>query len=201
LFICIYKSGRTERLITDETVPPPSTALPPAWPHRMSPSTPPATFIRLYLPPMLAGTDAGVKLPVIVYFHGGGFMVESAASVRYHRYHNALAARGGAVLVSVDYCRVSEYQLPAAYDDSWAALRWAVAACCCGGGSAPIVTTPEPWVAEHEDPTRVFLAGIAQAPTSHTMSPCAPPPPPTRGSRRSEACCWQKPTIRATKNQ
>ncbi|TKV94260.1 hypothetical protein SEVIR_9G282151v4 [Setaria viridis] len=51
--------------------------------------------VRLYLPPAAAGG----KLPVVMYFHGGGFMVESAASVRYHRYLNTLAARAGAVAV------------------------------------------------------------------------------------------------------
>ncbi|RCV20718.1 hypothetical protein SETIT_4G079600v2 [Setaria italica] len=155
-FIRLYKSGRIERLIVDDTVP---ASLHDATTGVASKDVTidPANnvSVRLYLPPAAAG--AGGKLPVVVYFHGGGFMVESAASVSYHRYLNALAARAGAVAVSVDYRRVPEHRLPAAYDDSWAALAWAVAAVC--GGSAPGGTTPEPWLAEHGDPTRVFLAG------------------------------------------
>ncbi|CAO1947692.1 unnamed protein product [Urochloa humidicola] len=108
--------------------------------------------VRLYLPP-IAAAGAAAKLPVVVYFHGGGFMVESADSAPYHRYLNALTARAGAVVVSVDYRRVPEHRLPAAYDDSWAALSWTLAA--ARGSASP----PEPWLAEHGDPARVFLAG------------------------------------------
>ncbi|KAG2605525.1 tuliposide A-converting enzyme 1, chloroplastic-like [Panicum virgatum] len=152
-FIRFYKSGRVERLIDNGTVP--------ASLHdaatgvsskdvAIDPGT--GVSVRLYLPPT---AGAGAKLPTVVYFHGGGFMVESADSVPYHRYLNALAARAGAVAVSVDR-RVPEHRLPAAYDDSWAALAWAVAAAACGSAPEP---EPEPWLAEHGDPARVFLAG------------------------------------------
>ncbi|CAL5037480.1 unnamed protein product [Urochloa decumbens] len=149
-FIRLYKSGRVERLIVNDAVP--------ASLHDASGvaskdvTIDPATnvSVRLYLPPIAAAA----KLPVVVYFHGGGFMVESADSAPYHRYLNALAARAGAVVVSVDYRRVPEHRLPAAYDDSWAALLWTLAAAARGSASPP-----EPWLAEHGDPTRVFLAG------------------------------------------
>jgi acetyl esterase/lipase len=48
---------------------------------------------------------------------------------------------------------VPEHPLPAAYDDCWAALAWAVAGC------APATAGPEPWLAAHGDASRVFLAG------------------------------------------
>ncbi|CAN6221784.1 unnamed protein product [Urochloa humidicola] len=151
-FIRLYKSGRVERLIVNESLP--------ASLHDASGvaskdvTINPATnvSVRLYLPP-IAAAGAAAKLPVVVYFHGGGFMVESADSAPYHRYLNALAARAGAVVVSVDYRRVPEHRLPAAYDDSWTALSWTLAA--ARGSASP----PEPWLAEHGDPARVFLAG------------------------------------------
>ncbi|CAL5051791.1 unnamed protein product [Urochloa decumbens] len=151
-FIRLYKSGRVERLIVNDAVP--------ASLHDASGvaskdvTIDPATnvSVRLYLPPIAAAAASG-KLPVVVYFHGGGFMVESADSAPYHRYLNALAACAGAVVVSVDYRRVPEHRLPAAYDDSSAALAWTLAA--ARGSASP----PEPWLAEHGDPTRVFLAG------------------------------------------
>ncbi|XP_066371005.1 probable carboxylesterase 12 isoform X2 [Miscanthus floridulus] len=154
-FIRLYKSGRVERLIGNDTVPASlddgtSTGGVASKDVTVDPAT--NLSVRLYLP--TADGAAGEKLPIVVYFHGGGFMVESAGSAKYHRYLNAFVARAGAIAVSVDYRRVPEHRLPAAYDDSWAALTWAVGAACGGTGSEP-----EPWLAEHGDPFRVFLAG------------------------------------------
>ncbi|XP_062233284.1 tuliposide A-converting enzyme 1, chloroplastic-like [Phragmites australis] len=144
-FIRIYKSGRVERLIGSDTVPASLDAA--TGVASKDVTIDPATnlSVRLYLP---TAVGAGAKLPVVVYFHGGGFMVESATSVTYHHYLNTLAARAGAVAVSVDYRRVPEHRLPAAYNDSLAALAWAVAAC----GSTPRGPA-------HGDASRVFLSG------------------------------------------
>ena len=63
--------------------------------------------------------------PVVVYFHGGGFVVDSVASPAYHRYLNSVASKAGVLAVSVNYRLAPEHPLPAAYDDSWAALSGA----------------------------------------------------------------------------
>uniref|UniRef100_A0ACD5YNA4 Uncharacterized protein n=1 Tax=Avena sativa TaxID=4498 RepID=A0ACD5YNA4_AVESA len=96
---------------------------------------------RIYLPP-----SAAAKLPVIVYVHGGGFVAESAASPNGHRFLNRLAAACPAVAVSVEYRLAPEHPLPAAYDDCAAALRW-------------VLSGADPWIAEHGDLARVFVAG------------------------------------------
>ncbi|XP_066164106.1 probable carboxylesterase 2 [Oryza sativa Japonica Group] len=57
-----------------------------------------SSFVRLYLPPPAAGDK---RLPVVVYFHGGGFVIGSAASPGYRRCLNDLAAACPAVTVSV----------------------------------------------------------------------------------------------------
>ncbi|AQL01139.1 NAD(P)H dehydrogenase C1, partial [Zea mays] len=101
---------------------------------------------RVYLPPGAAG-----KIPVVVYFHGGGFVVGSPARPGTHNYLNDLVARSGAIGVSVYYRLAPEHKLPAAYDDAWAALRWAAT---LGGGE-------DPWLLEHADLSRVFLAGCS----------------------------------------
>ncbi|CAA7394317.1 unnamed protein product [Spirodela intermedia] len=111
---------------------------------------------RLYLPPPPpASSAAGEKLPIVVYFHGGGFCIESAASPTYHHYLNSLAAAARVLCVSVEYRRAPEHPLPAAYDDSWAALSWVAA----HAGGAAAASPPEPWLSEYGDFTRVFLAG------------------------------------------
>uniref|UniRef100_A0ACD5XSW0 Uncharacterized protein n=1 Tax=Avena sativa TaxID=4498 RepID=A0ACD5XSW0_AVESA len=100
--------------------------------------------VRLYLPKLHQNTSK--KLPVLVYFHGGSFLIGSADDATYHTYVNALAAAAGVLAVSVDYRLAPEHPLPAAYDDSWAALRWAASA-------------QDGWIAEHGDLSRLFLAG------------------------------------------
>ncbi|KAM0873385.1 hypothetical protein ACQ4PT_038096 [Festuca glaucescens] len=138
--LLVYKSGRLERPLDMPPVPPGHDAATGVVSKDVSLS--PSSFARLYLPP-----DAvAKKLPVLVYFHGGGFVIGSAASSAYHRCLNDLAAACGAVAVSVDYRLAPEHPLPAAYDDSLAALRWALSAA-------------DPWIAEHGDLSRVFLAG------------------------------------------
>uniref|UniRef100_A0A0D9XEG3 Alpha/beta hydrolase fold-3 domain-containing protein n=1 Tax=Leersia perrieri TaxID=77586 RepID=A0A0D9XEG3_9ORYZ len=104
---------------------------------------------RLYLPSIEAATnDDGKKLPIFVFFHGGYFVIGSADYPKLHRYINSVVASARVVAVSVNYRLAPEHLLPAAYDDSWAALNWAVSGA-------------DPWLSEHGDNSRVFLAGAS----------------------------------------
>jgi acetyl esterase/lipase len=73
--------------------------------------------IRIYWPP----TDHATP-PVLVFFHGGGFI---AGDLDTHdgtcRQH---AVGADAVVVSVDYRLAPEHPYPAAVDDAWAATQW-----------------------------------------------------------------------------
>ncbi len=74
---------------------------------------------RLYVPP---GADA--PGPLLVFFHGGGFVLCNVES------HDALCRRlAGASrvrLLSVDYRLAPEHRFPAMHRDAAAAFRWAV---------------------------------------------------------------------------
>lgn len=63
-------------------------------------------------------------LPLVMFFHGGGFMVANLDT------HDALcrliAARTGAALIAVDYRLAPENRFPAAPEDCLAATRWAL---------------------------------------------------------------------------
>jgi len=78
---------------------------------------------RLYDAAAPAGDAAdAAALPVLVFFHGGGYV---AGGLDTHDWIcRSLAALARAAVVSVDYRRAPEARFPAAFDDAYAALRW-----------------------------------------------------------------------------
>lgn len=72
---------------------------------------------RLYRPHGL-----GDRPPVLLWFHGGGFVIGGLGS---HAGACAwLAARARCVIVAVDYRKSPEHKFPAASDDGLASIRW-----------------------------------------------------------------------------
>ncbi|KAL2896469.1 putative carboxylesterase 17 [Bienertia sinuspersici] len=76
-------------------------------------------WVRIYVP-----HHVQKKVPLVVYFHGGGFCVGSAAWSCYHEFIANMASKVGCVVVSVNYRLAPENRLPAAYDDGYTALMW-----------------------------------------------------------------------------
>jgi len=70
---------------------------------------------RLYAP-------SHAELPVLLYLHGGGFVVGGVET--HDVLCRQLARRSGGAVVSLDYRLAPEHPYPAAVDDTWAALRW-----------------------------------------------------------------------------
>ena len=60
--------------------------------------------------------------PVIVYFHGGGWVLNSPKV--YDASARALADMTGAIVVSVSYRKAPEYKFPVAHNDSFNAFKW-----------------------------------------------------------------------------
>ncbi|NGZ84654.1 alpha/beta hydrolase [Duganella sp. SAP-35] len=70
--------------------------------------------------------DAGKDpLPVLLYFHGGGFV--TGGTLAYEASIRALASRSGAIVVSVEYHLAPEHKYPAAPNDAYAAYLWVLA--------------------------------------------------------------------------
>ena len=71
------------------------------------------------------GTAADAKLPCLVYYHGGGWVIGDLDS------HDVLCRRlandAGCAVLSVHYRLAPEHKFPAAFDDSVAAMHYAVA--------------------------------------------------------------------------
>ncbi|KAF7054631.1 hypothetical protein CFC21_062275 [Triticum aestivum] len=81
------------------------------------------TSVRLFVPGLAAAPRSG-RLPLIVYFHGGGYVLFRAASEPFHNNAAVLAATVPAAVASVDYRLAPEHRLPAAFDDAVDAVRW-----------------------------------------------------------------------------
>ncbi|XP_031497189.1 probable carboxylesterase 12 [Nymphaea colorata] len=147
-FIRLHKDGRVERLNGNERVPP-STDHHPTGVSSKDVLIDPGTGLsaRLYLPP-LSGNHH--RRPLLIYFHGGGFFIQSAFSPFYHNYVNSLVAESGAVAVSVEYRLAPEHPVPACHHDCWVAFQWVARQ--TGPGA-------EPWIADHADLGRIVLAG------------------------------------------
>ncbi|XP_048135780.1 probable carboxylesterase 12 [Rhodamnia argentea] len=157
----VYKDGRVERLRGTATVPPSLDEKTGVQSKDLAISPDSAVSARLYIPRAALGSP--LRLPILVYFHGGRFINYSARSPTYHSYLNTLVAEANVVAVSVDYRRAPEHPLPVAYDDSWIALKW-VASHSAGN-------CPEEWLNSHANLEKVFLAGdSAGANIIHNMS-------------------------------
>jgi len=102
---------------------------------------------RVYRPAGASGI-----LPVVVFFHGGGFVVCTLET--HDPYCRALATEAGVMVVSVDYRLAPEYKFPAGVDDCLAATEWVLAHAGELGG----------------DSRRVFVAGDSAGATLATVT-------------------------------
>lgn len=74
--------------------------------------------VRIYWPPI----DRHDDLPVVVYYHGGGWCIGDLDTHDHVARAHAVGAE--AIVVSVDYRLAPEHPFPQGVQDSWAALQW-----------------------------------------------------------------------------
>ncbi len=91
--------------------------------------------IRIYIP------EENKILPMVVFYHGGGWVVGNIES--HDNLVRNLALKSNHIVVSVDYRLAPENQFPAAIEDSYSALKWVAANAGTFGG----------------DPTKIAVAG------------------------------------------
>jgi len=72
--------------------------------------------------------------PVLMYFHGGGWVIGDIASS--DGLCRALANAAGCIVISVDYRLAPEHPFPAAADDAYRATLWAAENASAFGGDA-----------------------------------------------------------------
>ncbi|KAL8155004.1 hypothetical protein AgCh_000392 [Apium graveolens] len=156
----VLKGGQIERLMGNDTVPASVDLATGVRSKDVTINASTGVSARLFVP---KSVDADHKLPLLVYFHGGGFVVETAFWPAYHTHLNNLVAEANVIVVSVDYRRAPEHPLPTAYEDSWEAVKWAASHSSRNG--------QEPWLNDYADFQRVFFAGdSAGANISHNLT-------------------------------
>ncbi|CAL9197760.1 unnamed protein product [Musa hybrid cultivar] len=140
---------------------------------------------RGYLPSVVDArrrTDRSKKLPIIIQFHGGGFVAGSNTSAANDFFCRRMAKLCDAMVIAVGYRLAPESRYPAAFDDGFKVLNWLgkqakLVECeismgtARGGGIGEVrrsqivdtfgASTVEPWLAAHGDPSRCVLLGVS----------------------------------------
>ncbi|KAL2324471.1 hypothetical protein Fmac_023529 [Flemingia macrophylla] len=169
LNITLNPDGTLTRLsIPPQSPPSPDPNLPtPALSQDLTVNQSKHTWARIYLPHK--ALHSKTKLPLIVFYHGGGFILSSANSTYFHDFCANMANQTESVVVSLDYRLAPEHRLPAAYEDSLEVLHW-------------IRTSNHPWLC-HADYSRSILmgesaggniaynAGLSAAAEAHLLEP------------------------------
>lgn len=144
-FLQVYSDGSVKRFEPETT--PPSLESTNGYKSKdviIDPSKP--ITGRLFLPDdnSTASLD---KLPILVYFHGGGFCIGSTTWLGYHNFLGDFSVTSKSIVLSVDYRLAPEHRLPIAYEDCYTSLEWL--------GEQ---VSYEPWL-QQADLSRVFLSG------------------------------------------
>ncbi|CAI9095376.1 OLC1v1031315C1 [Oldenlandia corymbosa var. corymbosa] len=106
------------------------------------------TWARIFLPRQAFDSSPLQKLPLFIYFYGGGFVVCRVNSSVFDGLYTTIAAGTPAVVISVGYRRAPEHRLPAAYDDSEEALHW-------------VKSCKDEWLIKYADFSKCFLMGTS----------------------------------------
>ena len=87
--------------------------------------------LRVYVP------EGQGPFPMLVYFHGGGWVIGSIET--HDPICRTLTNAAGCITVSVDYRLAPEHTFPAAIDDAYAATEWAAANAAELGGTGSAI--------------------------------------------------------------
>ena len=95
----------------------------------------PMQYARIYKP----ANASGRPMPVIVYYHGGGWVIADVNT--YDATPRLLSKQLNAVVVSVEYRHAPEFKFPAQHDDAFAAYRWVLQNAASWGGDVNRLAT------------------------------------------------------------
>lgn len=110
------------------------------------------TWIRIYCPTKLAANDGNVaRLPIMIYYHSGGWIDHSVADLFYHERCLQFARDLPAIVISLEYRLAPEHRLPAQYEDAMDTILWIQQQALDPKG--------EQWLKDYGDFSRCYLGG------------------------------------------
>ncbi|KAI3918065.1 hypothetical protein MKX01_041385 [Papaver californicum] len=110
------------------------------------------TWVRIYRPTKIPSNDTNVaRLPVIVYFHCGAFVMFSADNVFDNEPCTRFSSETLSIVVSVNYRLAPENKLPAAYEDGIEAMLWLK--------NQAVDPIGEQWLKDYADFSRCYIMG------------------------------------------
>ncbi|CAO2838938.1 unnamed protein product [Amaranthus hypochondriacus] len=102
------------------------------------------TWVRIHIPNR--PESELVNLPIILFIHGGGFIMGSAIAPDVDLFLANAVNQLNVLVVSVEYRLAPEHRLPAAYDDATEALFW-------------VKENNDEWVKKYGDVTKCIIMG------------------------------------------
>ncbi|PIN00415.1 Arylacetamide deacetylase [Handroanthus impetiginosus] len=113
------------------------------------------TWMRIYRPTRLPSNDNSVaRLPIIFYFHPGGWIQMSVADTLIHESSNRISAEVPAILVAVEFRLAPESRLPAQYEDAVDAVLWV-------RNQFVDHKIGDQWIRDYGDFSRCYLYGVS----------------------------------------
>lgn len=109
-------------------------------------------WVRIFRPTKLPSNDNTVaRLPILIYFHNGGWIILSPADAGTHKKCSNLASDIPSIVVSVAFRWAPEARLPGQYQDAREAILWVKNQMTGPNG--------EKWLRDYGDPSRCYLYG------------------------------------------
>ncbi|KAL2515172.1 putative carboxylesterase 9 [Forsythia ovata] len=112
------------------------------------------TWMRIYRPTKLPSNDNSIaRLPIIIFFHCGGWIQMSIADTIIHENSNRISNEVPALVVAVEFRLAPESRLPAQYEDAIDSIFWIQKQALNANG--------EQWLREYGDFSRCYLYGVS----------------------------------------
>lgn len=110
------------------------------------------TWVRIFRPTKLPSNDNTVaRLPIVIYFHNGGFVLLSPDYTDSHQKCSLIADEIPSIVVSASFRLAPEHRLPTQYQDAYDAVLWVKEQLNLPNG--------EQWLKDYGDPSRCYLYG------------------------------------------
>lgn len=116
------------------------------------------TTLRIYRPTKIPSknddSSSLARLPIIFYFHAGGWILMSVQSTIVHEHCCSMSNEIPAIIISVGYRLAPESRLPSQYDDAIDAIKWLQKQAMDRDGG-------DRWIRDYGDISRCYLYGAS----------------------------------------